>query len=359
MAAPAIRAPGIALGGRSTLPRALIAAALALLALLLLIVAPLALRSSVGSSGPGQVPDGIPAAFVPVYREVARVFGLDWLVLASIHDQETGFSTNPTTYHGLNSAGCCAGPFQINLTDGPPSTWEQHRDAFRLGRRPGGYPHEQAPHPSVYDDFDAAMAAGSLLRGNGADAGLGSRTYRAVRAYNGTGPAAEAYAQQVMARARAWAQTADPIDSGPGTTGAALIWPVRGQVTSLFCERRAWEACHPGVDIAVRNDTAILAAARGRVLLTEGTAASGGYGNYTCIQHSAAISTCYAHQARILVHAGQVVSRGELIGLSDCTGRCFGPHLHFEVRLDGQPVCPAGYLGVPSSSLCTPWAPGY
>ncbi len=359
MVAPAMRAAGIALGGRSAFPRAVTAAALALLGLLLLIVAPLALLSSFGGAGPAQAPDGIPAAFVPIYREAARVFGLGWLVLASIHDQETGFSTNPTTYHGLNSAGCCAGPFQINLTNGPPSTWEQHKTAYRLGQRPAGYPHPQAPHPSVYDDFDAAMAAGSLLHANGADAGLGVRTYRAVRAYNGTGPAAEAYAQQVMTRARAWAEAAVPIATGPGGNGGALTWPVRGPVTSLFCERREWELCHPGIDIAVPDGTAILAAADGRVTLTQESADSGGYGNYTCVQHTAAISTCYAHQARILVHPGQLITRGQEIGVSDCTGRCYGPHLHFEVRLDGQPVCPAPYLGVPSTSLCAPGSPGY
>jgi peptidase M23-like protein len=359
MAAPAIRAAGIALGSRSLLPRALIAAALALIGLLLLIALPLALLASLGGSDTGGAPAGIPAAFVPIYREAARAFGLDWLVLASIHDQETGFSTNPTTYRGLNSAACCAGPFQINLTNGPPSTWDTHKAAFRLGRRPASYPHPQTPHPSVYDDFDAAMAAGSLLRANGTDAGLDDSTYRAVRAYNGTGPAAEAYAQQVMTRARAWAQMPPPLDGGPGATGAVLTWPVRGPVTSRFCERRAWETCHPGIDIAVPSGTAILAAADGRVTLTQPPAQSGGYGNYTCLQHSAAVSTCYAHQARVLVHPGQLVTRGQQIGISDCTGRCYGPHLHFEVRLDGQPVCPARYLGVASSSICTPWAPGY
>ncbi|MDP9294731.1 MAG: hypothetical protein M3O90_09980, partial [Actinomycetota bacterium] len=206
MAAPALQAAGVALGGRSLLPRALVAASLALLCLLLLVVAPLALLSSSGGSGPDAVPDGIPAAFVPIYRESAHVFRLDWLVLASVHQQETGFSTNPTTYRGLNSAGCCAGPFQFNVTNGPPSTWDTHKWAYRRDQRPVRYPHPQLPHPSVYDDFDAGMAAGSLLRGNGADSTLGQKTWDAVRAYNGAGPVAVSYANSVMTRARAWAQ---------------------------------------------------------------------------------------------------------------------------------------------------------
>src|SRR4051812_26394235 len=143
MPAPALQAAGAALRGRSLLPRALIAAAVALLGLLLLVAAPIALLSSGGGPGPSSVPDGIPGAFVPVYRESARAFHLDWLLLASVHQQETGFSTNPTTYHGLNAAGCCAGPFQFNLVNGPPSTWVTHRLAYRQGSRPGDYPHPQ------------------------------------------------------------------------------------------------------------------------------------------------------------------------------------------------------------------------
>ena len=61
---------------------------------------------------------------------------------------------------------------------------------------------------------------------------------------------------------------------------------MRGPVTSPFCERRAWEACHPGIDIAVPSGTPILAAAAGRVALTQTSAESGGYGNYTCLQHT-------------------------------------------------------------------------
>ena len=356
MPAVAVRLAGLALARRDVLARALAAASIVALSLLVLVAAPLAALSSVEGIEAGDVPEGIPAGFVPVYRESARVSGLDWLVLASIHRQETGFSTNPTTYHGLNSAGCCAGPFQLNVTNGPPSTWASVRGAYRLGRRPASYPHPAAPHPSVYDDFDSAMAAAALLRANGADMTLGGATWNAVRAYNGSGPAAAAYADAVMARARAWAQSAPPID-GAGT-GGPLVWPVRGPVTSRFCERRAWEPCHPGVDIAVPSGTPILAAAAGRVTLVQSAGASGGYGNFTCVAHSAAVSTCYAHQRRVLVRAGEVVARGEPIGVSDCTGRCFGPHLHFEVRLDGQPVCPARYLGAPSQTLCAPGAPG-
>jgi peptidoglycan DL-endopeptidase CwlO len=120
-----------------------------------------------------------------------------------------------------------------------------------------------------------------------------------------------------------------------------LIWPVNGPITSPFCERRAWEACHPGIDIGVPSGTPIHAADSGRVSIAGWVS---GYGNYTCIQHTATMSTCYGHQSRIEVSVGQSVSQGQVIGLSGCTGLCFGPHLHFEVRINGAVVNPLNYL---------------
>src|SRR3954453_19947945 len=127
-----------------------------------------------------------------------------------------------------------------------------------------------------------------------------------------------------------------PIKGGSGQ----LICAVNGPVPSPFCERRAWEACHPGMDIGVPSGTPVRAAAAGRVVLTQGEGSSGGYGNFTCIQHTASMSTCYAHQSSIGVHVGQSVSQGQVIGLSGCTGRCYGPHLHFEVRINGAVTNP-------------------
>src|SRR3954469_7306712 len=121
----------------------------------------------------------------------------------------------------------------------------------------------------------------------------------------------------------------------------SMIWPVNGPITSPFCERRAWEACHPGIDIGVPAGTPIRAADSGRVVIAGWT---GGYGNYTCIQHSASLSSCYGHQSAILVSVGQNVSQGQVIGHVGCTGLCFGDHLHFEVRINGSVVNPLNYL---------------
>jgi murein DD-endopeptidase MepM/ murein hydrolase activator NlpD len=147
---------------------------------------------------------------------------------------------------------------------------------------------------------------------------------------------------QVEAELRAATGPGGPLSAGPIRRGSGqLIWPVNGPITSPFCERRAWEACHPGIDIGVPTGTPIRAADSGRVAIAGWV---GGYGNYTCIQHTASLSTCYGHQSSIQVSVGQSVSQGQIIGLTGCTGLCFGPHLHFEVRINGAVVNPLNYL---------------
>ena len=125
-----------------------------------------------------------------------------------------------------------------------------------------------------------------------------------------------------------------------GTPSASgLIWPVNGPVTSPFGMR--WGRLHSGIDIGVPYGTPIHAAAAGRVVLAGWV---GGYGNYTCIDHGGGLATCYAHQSSIAVSVGQSAAQGQVIGYVGNTGHSFGPHLHFEVRINGVPVDPLGYL---------------
>lgn len=132
------------------------------------------------------------------------------------------------------------------------------------------------------------------------------------------------------------------VNGGPIRQGSgSMVWPVNGPITSPFCERRSWESCHPGIDIGVGSGTPIRAADSGTVRVAS---MNGGYGNYTCIAHSASLSTCYAHQSRYAVSVGQNVSKGQVIGYVGCTGLCFGDHLHFEVRINGQVTNPMNYL---------------
>ena len=136
------------------------------------------------------------------------------------------------------------------------------------------------------------------------------------------------------------AQQASVLPAGPIRPGGhGLIWPVSGPVVSGFGMR--WGRMHEGIDIAVPTGTQIRAAASGTVSIA---GPEGGYGNYTCVDHGGGLSTCYAHQERILVSSGQHVAQAQIIGISDCTGHCLGPHVHFEVRVGGQAVDPLGYL---------------
>jgi len=126
-------------------------------------------------------------------------------------------------------------------------------------------------------------------------------------------------------------------DTTPSAAG--LIWPVNGPVVSPFGYR--WGRLHAGIDIAVPYGTPIHAAAAGTVVLAGWVS---GYGNYTCIDHGGGLATCYAHQSSFAVSQGASVGQGQVIGYVGCTGHCFGPHLHFEVRINGAPVDPLGYL---------------
>ena len=133
------------------------------------------------------------------------------------------------------------------------------------------------------------------------------------------------------------ASSYSPPSSSPSASG--FIWPVNGPVTSPFGMR--WGRMHTGIDIGVADGTPIHAAAAGRVIYAGWM---DGYGNLVFIDHGSGLSTGYAHQSSVAVSNGETVAQGQVIGYVGCTGHCFGPHLHFEVRVNGAPVDPLGYL---------------
>jgi murein DD-endopeptidase MepM/ murein hydrolase activator NlpD len=145
----------------------------------------------------------------------------------------------------------------------------------------------------------------------------------------------------VDARVRARLAAAQSSSAGsPSTVSASgLIWPVAGPVTSPFGMR--WGRMHEGIDIGAATGTPIHAAASGTVVYAGWES---GYGNFVLIDHGGGLATAYGHQSAIAVGTGQGVAQGQVIGYVGCTGHCFGPHLHFEVRINGSPVDPLGYL---------------
>ena len=134
----------------------------------------------------------------------------------------------------------------------------------------------------------------------------------------------------------------DTTSTAPAAPGDApqFIWPVSGPITSPFGMR--WGTLHPGIDIGVPTGTPIHAAAAGKVVWCGWES---GYGNLVMIDHGGGYATAYGHQSRIAVSCGEDVAQDQVIGYSGCTGFCTGPHVHFEVRVNGVPVDPLGYLG--------------
>ena len=141
----------------------------------------------------------------------------------------------------------------------------------------------------------------------------------------------------IAARIRA-AQSGGATGSGAVPTGG-LGWPVSGPVTSGFGER--WGRMHEGIDIGVPTGTPVAAAAAGTVIVAGWM---GGYGNLVVIDHGNGLATAYGHNSVLSVSVGQVVSRGQTIALAGNTGRSFGSHVHFEVRVNGNAVNPLAYL---------------
>jgi murein DD-endopeptidase MepM/ murein hydrolase activator NlpD len=141
--------------------------------------------------------------------------------------------------------------------------------------------------------------------------------------------------------ARIQAAQANRQAGSPNATpsSAGLIWPVNGPVTSPFGWR--WGRMHQGIDIGVGYGTPIRAAASGTIIYCGWES---GYGNLVVIDHGGNLATAYGHQSSIAVACGQQVNQGDVIGYVGCTGHCTGPHLHFEVRINGAPVDPLGYL---------------
>ena len=127
----------------------------------------------------------------------------------------------------------------------------------------------------------------------------------------------------------------------PGGT-TPVIWPARGDVSSPYGMRWNGSDFHPGIDIANDMGTPIVATADG-VVTTAGWN-DGGYGNMVDIDHGNGIMTRYGHAMQVAVSAGQHVRRGQVIAYMGSTGYSTGPHLHYEVRVNGKAVNPAGYL---------------
>jgi murein DD-endopeptidase MepM/ murein hydrolase activator NlpD len=326
-------------------------------------------------SGPGPAPTeyalkDIPPNYLTAYRRAAGRWGLDWRFLAGIGSRETdhGRSTLPGVHSGMNFAGA-AGPMQIGISDTcaaavcASDNWDRKYKADGDGDG----------KTDVYDIDDAAMGAAHFLR----DAGAPGNWPAAVNAYIGGDPSYVAY---VFEHARAYGYDGDGIHNGPGVsdvpaTGldaateasagqqpsggdgkgssdpSQMAWPTEVHtIVSDFGPRSSpclgCSSYHQGLDIGAAEGDPVHAVLNGRVTFRGQLS---GYGNYVCLTHSDALTTCYGHLSRFgNWQVNDTVTRGAVIGYVGHTGNVTGPHLHFEVRLgadlNAQAVDPAPYL---------------
>jgi murein DD-endopeptidase MepM/ murein hydrolase activator NlpD len=162
---------------------------------------------------------------------------------------------------------------------------------------------------------------------------------------------AAAWAQASVGAGLAGDQKLLPTGAGPAGAGPRMAWPMRGGVitqpfgpTSFLLEPPLgpYPHFHTGIDIAAPLGTPVLAAAAGVVIVVGHSPV--GYGNFVIIAHGYGVLTLYGHLLETDVFQGQVVTQGEMVGKEGMTGFATGPHVHFEVRLNGQVVDPVKFL---------------
>ena len=149
----------------------------------------------------------------------------------------------------------------------------------------------------------------------------------------------QAESAQLTARIQAAQARSASSQSSRPPSSAGFVWPTSGTLTSGFGWR--WGRMHEGIDIAAPTGTPISAAASGTVIHAGWM---GGYGNLVVIDHGNGLATAYGHQSSIAVGSGTYVSQGQTIGYVGSTGHSTGPHLHFEVRVNGVAGRSLGYL---------------
>jgi peptidoglycan hydrolase-like protein with peptidoglycan-binding domain len=179
---------------------------------------------------------------------------------------------------------------------------------------------------------------------NGTDGGFGANTTAAVRrAQQRYGLTVDGVAGgstiNSLKRGRGPRRSSSQNVGNP-TGPVRFLRPVHGPVTSPFGQR--WGRLHAGIDFGAPTGAPVGAGGRGTVSFAGWNA--GGYGNLVVIDHRLGFQSWYAHLSSVSVSSGQSVGGGTRIGAVGSTGASTGPHLHFEVRRNGTPIDPSGYL---------------
>lgn len=293
----------------------------------------------------------IPPEFIPIYQEAGEKYGIDWILLAAIHNIETTFSQNvkestagaighmqfmPCTWVGWKHPSCSGNGKgnipEIVLTD--PAIIEKY----------GGYGVDANGNllASPYEIEDSIHAAAKYLSANMKGKTEEEKVRNALYSYNH----ADWYVNSILDLYNQFTMGyADDVVIGN------KAWPVpyTQNITSHFNPNRKHPItgkiqAHKGIDI---SSSGVLG--KPVVAFTDGTVISsgwnvGGYGYLVIIQHDKNIMTYYAHLKEQGIPTGTKVKAGQIVGYVGSTGNSTGPHLHFEIRVNGKPVNPLPYL---------------
>ncbi|SEN55377.1 peptidoglycan DD-metalloendopeptidase family protein [Lihuaxuella thermophila] len=302
-------------------------------------------------AGQWEVATGFPQAaqkYLPIYQEAGRKYGVPWPILAAIHKIETDFGRNLSvssvgarghmqfmdkTWLGWSfSGGTRLGdlPDHVNITD--PDRIEEY----------GGYgvDADGDGRADPYNPVDAIHATAKYLAANHKPGDDWFKRGGAVWQYNHD---YENYVLKVKQYAEAFAR---PVLSAAGSAAGSgqFLWPVPGgKVTSSFGYRfhplKKVYRMHEGIDIGKELGAPILASDSGVVIESR---KAEGYGWMIVIDHGNGYQTLYAHMEEkdVQVHAGQKVKKGQMIARVGSNGWSTGPHLHFEIRRNGQIINP-------------------
>lgn len=307
--------------------------------------------NSLSEYGEGE----IPAEFIPIYQEVAEKYGIDWILLAAIHKVETNFSRidpmvsvvgaighfqfMPCTVVGWGYPSC------KSSSNGNATIPKKDLQSPSVIKKYGGYGVDGNNDGKVdqFNIYDATYTAGNYLSKNMKGKTDEEKIKSAIYAYNH----ADWYVDEVLYYYQLFSSDSNPMVEIKGNK--AWVVPYTKNLTSNFNPKRVHPITgkikpHNGIDISAGGilGKPVVAYADGKVISSGWN--SGGYGYLVIIQHDNNVKTYYGHLKQQGVKKGTKVKAGQIIGYVGSTGASTGPHLHFEIRVNGKPVNPLPYV---------------
>lgn len=278
--------------------------------------------------------------YMTIFEQAQERYGVSWAVLAAIAKHETDFGKNmgpsfagavgfmqfmPTTWSGSRNPKASDNPANPSW-DTDPQTIAQYGGFGTDGDGDG--------NADPFNAWDAVFAAANMLAKNG----FAKDPRKAIYTYNHDW----GYVDWVLSKAEEYSNQMAPTEDG--------VWPLPPQYTEITCpygSPREDSGFHHGVDIACPVGTPVFAALPGRVTYTGW---KGPYGNCIIVDSGSGTEILCAHLSQIGVRVGQELGQNQQIALSGNTGKTTGPHLHFEMRVNGRACDPMQWLKPPSKN---------